>query len=70
MIPAYAVPHLVNFICDNLSQNDVPWGEGIFILHMICGTKHSSQHSLNAEAARRALVEHCHHARIPQDAIR
>src|SRR5579859_6979945 len=68
MIPSYAVPFLAQCIRDNLYQNNVSWGEGLFILHTIRGTKHCSQHSQNEEAARRALEEHCEQAGIPLDA--
>jgi hypothetical protein len=69
MIPAYAVPLLADSIRENLDRHAVPWGEDLFVLHTIRGTKHSSKHSQNEEAAAHALNEHCYHARIPLESI-
>jgi len=45
IVPKDIVPHLADGICDCLEANDIPWYEGLVILHQVCGVKHSSSHA-------------------------
>jgi hypothetical protein len=69
MIPAEVVPLLVDYICQELMDNDIEWGDECFILHTIRGTKGASKHSQNEHAAALALVEYLKRAHIPLESI-
>lgn len=52
------VPELVGEIRMQLDNNDVEWGDGAFVIHMVRGTKASTKHTVSEGAARRALKEY------------
>jgi hypothetical protein len=69
MIPAFAVPHLMDHIRQQLEENDIEWGNDCFVLHTVRGTKQASKHSKTEAAATLALEEYLESAQISLDSI-
>jgi hypothetical protein len=67
MIPDWQVPNLSEKLRTVLTDNHVDWAEGFFFLHTIRGTKQSTRHAKNAEAAQQALEEFFDEANIPME---
>jgi hypothetical protein len=57
VVPKDVVPSLADAIRACLLANDVPWYEGLVILHQVRGVKHSSSHAPTAFDARDQLQE-------------
>jgi hypothetical protein len=58
VIPTWHIDGLVDDMHLNVLLNAVDWAKDFFFLHTIRGTKHGTQHAINAEAAHLALQEY------------
>jgi hypothetical protein len=65
LVPDWQVPNLSERLRAALRDNGVDWAEGFFFVHTIRGTKQSTRHAKNAEAAQQALEEFFDEADIP-----
>ena len=54
-IPSYVVPDLANAIRDAFRDNDLPWHNGLVVLHQIRGVKHATSHRPTRQDAKAAL---------------
>jgi hypothetical protein len=55
-------------ICTKLQENEVDWAQGFFFSLTVRGTKHATQHSMDAHSASQALDEFLADAKISRDA--
>jgi hypothetical protein len=70
LIPQWVLSKLGETIRRKLADNRVVWADKFFFTHTIRGTKHSTQHSMDAQSAELALTEYLQDAQIPEQATR
>jgi hypothetical protein len=68
LIPQWKVLSLGGVIRTKLQDNEVDWAQGFFFSLTVRGTKHATQHSMDADSASQALDEFLADAKISRDA--